>query len=71
MKWSLAANLRNLMEDMELTNRELAKLSNVHETTISRIRTGVSRSVRQETICNLAVALRIDDWSELLGPIPK
>ena len=58
--------LKEVLAERGMTQSELAKLSNLTETTVSTFARGQGISINKEYLAKIASALNISDISELL-----
>ena len=66
MAYKIKIVLKDILEARNLTQKELAKMSGLRETTISDIARGTRTGINFEHIAKIAEVLEIDDIGEIL-----
>lgn len=66
MKVVVKIKLKEILTERNMTQSELAKLSNLSETVISIFTRGQGNSINKEYLSKIASALNIEDIRELL-----
>jgi hypothetical protein len=66
MKVVVKIKLKEILTERNMTQSELAKLSNLSETVISIFARGQGNSINKEYLSKIASALNIEDIRELL-----
>ncbi|MDT5846084.1 helix-turn-helix transcriptional regulator [Streptococcus pneumoniae] len=66
MKVVVKIKLKEILTERNMTQSELAKLSNLSETVISIFARGQGNSINKEYLSKIASALNIEDIGELL-----
>ena len=64
--YKVKLKVKELLEERNITQKKLAQISGIRESTISDIVRGTRTVINFEHLCKIAVALEIDNISQLI-----